>query len=158
MKKNIFIFLFFSLFLSCQIFAQNAEIKIILPAETIILKKPIEITNVEQFLDGGTLGIEIKDADGKYFQFCRDGKLKETSLADALAVASGTKKPESRHLFAYAIHPDIEGAVEIPIGEEAEIAILTMLKDWLSENPDADEIKRNVVSQLTQEIAPNFTP
>jgi len=33
-----------------------------------------------------------------------------------------------------------------------------MLKDWLSENPDADEIKRNVVSQLTQEIAPNFTP
>lgn len=96
--------------------------------EVIHLQYPYHLVKWEHYLDGGTLGVTIKDSRGRQFQFAVDGRVQpippESLRADTLRLPA-------RHFYVGASHPTEKGAREVPILGNEERAILDLL-DLLS--------------------------
>ena len=83
---------------------------------------PIEITRVEIFRDGGTVGIALKDAVGNEVEFCLDGSIRRNT----------------RDRFYWGtFYPDDDSGQLVARGSAAEERIIALLKrivsQWYSE-------------------------
>lgn len=83
---------------------------------------PIEITRIDIFRDGGTLGIALKDAAGAEVEFCLDGSIRR----------------QTRDRFYWGtFYPDDNSGQLVARGSAAEASIIALLKrivgQWYSE-------------------------
>jgi hypothetical protein len=78
---------------------------------------PVQLVNAAAFTDGGTIGVQLKDANGKVMAFCvSEGAFAET-------IPAGT-------LFLEGVHPSAPSA-RLPVSEEEARAVIAALEDAL---------------------------
>ncbi len=112
---------------------------------TEIFKATLPIQHIESnvFEDGGTAFVVLKDASGKEFVFCLDGRI-ETTWDGQL-----------RYFYIGAIHPEEEGALRVPYGGEEERELLKIIKSWDSskwEPIDKYDNTKNIVIMIAEEL------
>lgn len=114
------------------------------------IKPPIEVLNSASFLDGGTIGVSIKDASGRVLRF----SLPENMIAE-LRSKGTNKKP--RHISVGAEHHRLPGAIQLGLKSKEEKQLLKLLKQWLKETQASTKIrvakKPDASSQDTSEMA-----
>ncbi|MCK5123275.1 MAG: hypothetical protein KAQ87_03975 [Candidatus Pacebacteria bacterium] len=114
----------------CEIVEYEYKIKLLQSAEILGISLPIEIEKVLFYSDGGTTGVIVKDANGKDFFFCLDGRMREMEME---------KEPESYHICLETTYPTDAKAQKISISGEKEKAILNILQDWASKQVSKEE-------------------
>ena len=114
----------------CEIVEYEYKIKLSQSAEVLGISLPIEIEKMLFYSDGGTTGVIIKDANGKDFFFCLDGRMREMEME---------KEPEPYHIYFKATHPTDANAQKISISGEKEKAILNILQDWANRQASHEE-------------------
>ncbi|MBK8167856.1 MAG: hypothetical protein IPK64_18080 [bacterium] len=98
---------------------------------------PCEVTSFDIYLDGGTLGGRIVDANGISWGFCLDGRMQVmSSAADEEHVP-----PKPRAFFLGAEHPDHLGARPLDIYGDEELSLLAALHSWVERVLPLDQFK-----------------
>lgn len=148
MKK--YLILIMAAFLCFTAAATAEDILLELPGGTVQLVKPISVEKADYYLDGGTIGVELKDAAGKQFQFCLDGRMRAVPWWAALLHLP----PEPYSMYVNAMHPSVQNSVIIPVGGLLEKKILTILEEWYGAIPEPDSLPpgAKVVSQLINKL------
>ncbi|GEM_PF-4341894 len=111
---------------------------------TLGLVAPIDVIQVHDYPDGGTLGFHLKDAQGKELPCCMDGRL-EGREENVLPSA------KNRQIFLGAAHPTKPGAKSIPLGGETEEALAGILQAWLDRHFNA-ETQREIAASGAEEV------
>ena len=114
----------------CEIVEYEYKIKLSQSAEVLRISLPIEIEKMLFYSDGGTTGVISKDANGRDFFFCLDGRMQETKIGE---------EPEPYHIYFKATHPTDANAQKISISGEKEKAILNILQDWANKQVSEEE-------------------
>lgn len=99
---------------------------------------PCEVTSFDIYLDGGTLGGRIVDANGISWGFCLDGRM-QINVRSAPGEESAPPKP--RAFFFGAEHPDHLGARPIDVYGEEELRLLAALHSWVEEVLPLDQFR-----------------
>jgi hypothetical protein len=89
-----------------------------------VLREPFTTVRAAYFLDGGSVGIEIVDRDGKRELFALPGGLEE-------------RRRYSR-LFVGAVHDRREGALEIDAPEHTKLMLIDILATYPRLSPEHD--------------------
>jgi hypothetical protein len=79
---------------------------------------------VQYYRDGGTIGVEVKNASNQVFQFCLDGRI-------------NTQTPQ--RVYLGAMHPSVAEAVKIDKGSNSELGIIKLLRSWLKTKISAND-------------------
>ena len=88
---------------------------------------PCEVTSFDIYLDGGTLGDRIVDANGISWGFCLDGRMQVMSFTPGEEYVP----PKPRAFFLGAEHPDRLGARPLDVYGEEELRLLASLDSWV---------------------------
>jgi hypothetical protein len=86
-----------------------------LSPDVLRVVEPIEVKEIAVFEDGGTIGLEARDANGEKFFAC----LEVTEVFGPL-----------EHLYLGAIHPKHQGARRVEYGSPEEAALCGLLVRW----------------------------
>ncbi|MDP3143099.1 MAG: hypothetical protein Q8N14_04040 [Candidatus Omnitrophota bacterium] len=113
--------------------SSEEALEIILPSGVAQLYAPLEIEDTQYYRDGGTIGVVLKDRDGKFFSFCLDGRMQVANFGEAA-------KPY--HIYVGATHPESPGAQSVSIGGREEKSLLKALQAWADEQLSAKEKER----------------
>jgi hypothetical protein len=97
------------------------------PCTALAIAEPVEVKQVFYWKDGGSLGLELKDAKGTVHRFALDGR----------------EKGGARHLFLGVTYPsEKEGKrVDIWAGEEQEL--YAVLLRWVNRHPQREAFLDN---------------
>jgi len=107
--------------------------------EQLSLKRPVTLTEIQRWRDGGSLGFTLTDRNRKILTFCVDYRI-------------GSKTKGS--MFIGATHATHDGAQKVHIGSQTEKALLLLLKSWVDDNfteaKQSELLERNTVDGLTR--------
>lgn len=145
---------------------EDDAFQIILPKGTGKLYRPIEIKDVLEYRDGGTIGIVLKDSKERTFSFCYDGRAIIVPWFDTyeeiVKYEEEYRLRHPRHIYVGATYPDEAGAQKIPVGGKEEQSILQLLENIMEEKLSEDERLtmlesiRNSGSDACYTIAANY--
>lgn len=103
------------------------------------LRRPVILTEIQRWRDGGSLGFTLTDRNRKTLTCCVDYRI-------------GSKTNGS--MFIGATHATHDGAQKVPIGSQTEKALLLLLKSWVDdhfmEGKQSELLERNTVDGLTR--------
>ena len=91
------------------------------------LECPCRVMGLDMFLDGGTLGGVLEDAEGSILKFCLDGRM-------IIVEYDSEGKPlpiPPTHYFIGADHPAREGARPLDVDGEEERLLTRILREWI---------------------------
>jgi len=107
--------------------------------EQLSLKRPVTLTEIRRYRDGGSLGFALTDRNGKTLTFCVDYRIGSKTIG---------------YTFIGAMHPTYGGAQKVPIGSQTEKALLLLLKSWVddhfTEAKQSELLERKMVDGLTR--------
>ncbi|MFO7654133.1 MAG: hypothetical protein R6X25_09960 [Candidatus Krumholzibacteriia bacterium] len=101
------------------------------------LQCPCTVAALVMYLDGGTIGGDIEDSNGRLVRFC---------LAAPQINRPGAAAPEYRRFYVGATHPDKAGAMPLDIGGSAEARLIGILREWLDPLMTVDAIDGTVAA------------
>ncbi len=97
----------------------------------------VVIEQVQFYRDGGTVGIELSDANQRSLSFCLDQQL---------------NSPTAGRVYVRALHPSDPDAVLVSQGGAEERAILTLLRAWLGEQIPLQPAQRQMITTTNDSI------
>jgi len=107
--------------------------------EQLSLKRPVTLTQIRRYRDGGSLGFALTDRNGKTVTFCVDYRIGSKTIG---------------YMFIGAMHATYDGAQKVPIGSQTEKALRLLLKSWVDDNftesKQSELLERNTVDGLTR--------
>lgn len=95
-------------------------------AKLLGLIPPVEVENVDWYLDGGTLGINLSAAGKPTLEVCLDNRVFQ---------------PSPRSIYVGARHPSSKRARRLQIGSPEDCAVVLLLRTWLERNFSPQELK-----------------
>lgn len=87
------------------------------------LKRPIEILDVDMYRDGGTVSVTFAGPEGEELSFSQDGRM---------------GSPTAGSLFLEQPLTNRQMTTKVPVDSALENLILDLLKEWLSQDIDAN--------------------
>lgn len=117
---------------------RRPKLEIVLPGEIVVLQRPIRISKVLEYKDGGSTAIEIVHAHGKVFQFCVPVR--------------------ERHVLIGTLNPSDKTAFPLPYEHFEEILTISdALKSWTDSRATPAEQKelkrRRTIDGLSKDEA-----
>lgn len=107
--------------------------------EQLFLERPVALTQIRRYRDGGSLGFALTDRNGKTLTFCVDYRIGSNTIGS---------------MFIGAMHATYDGAQKVPIGSQTEKALRLLLKSWVDDNfteaKQSELLERNTVDGLTR--------
>src|SRR5262245_62123688 len=88
------------------------------PCKALAVVEPVEVKEVFYWKDGGSLGLELKDAKGTIHRFALDGRAKE-----------------SRCLFLGVTYPSEKSGKRIDVWGAEEQELYSVLLRWVNRHP-----------------------
>lgn len=86
------------------------------------LEYPYTITRIGMYLDGGSIGVSVRDATGSTLAFAWDGRMR---------LSADSKAPEApRLLYIGAQYPGVEGTRAVAVGSAEEDAVIALLRAY----------------------------
>jgi hypothetical protein len=93
------------------------------PCKALAIVEPVEVKAVFYWKDGGSLGLELKDAKGTVHRFALDGRAKK-----------------SRSLFLGVTYPSETTGKQVAIWGVEEQELYSVLLRWVNRHPQKDAL------------------
>jgi hypothetical protein len=93
------------------------------PCKALAIVEPVEVKEVFYWKDGGSIGLELKDAKGKVHRFALDGRAKQT-----------------RCLFLGVTYPSETKGKRIDVWGAEEQELYAVLLRWVNRHPQRDAL------------------
>ena len=93
------------------------------PCKLLGIVEPVEVKQVFYWKDGGSIGLELKDARGKVHRFALDGRAKG-----------------SRNLFLGVTYPNEKEGKEVDVWAPEEQELYAVLLRWVNRHPQRDAL------------------
>ncbi len=93
------------------------------PCKMLAIAEPVEVKEVLYWKDGGSIGLELKDAKGKVHRFALDGRAKK-----------------SRALFLGVTYPSETKGKRVDIWAVEEQELYAVLLRWVNRHPQRDAL------------------
>jgi hypothetical protein len=93
------------------------------PCKALAIVEPVEVKEVFYWKDGGSLGLELKDAKGTIHSFALDGRAKQT-----------------RCLFLGVTYPSEEKGKRVEVWAPEEQELYAVLLRWVNRHPQRDAL------------------
>ena len=93
------------------------------PCKALAIVEPVDVKEVFHWKDGGSLGLELKDAKGTVHSFALDGRAKK-----------------SRSLFLGVTYPSETDGMQVDIWGVEEQELYSVLLRWVNRHPQKDAL------------------
>jgi hypothetical protein len=126
--------------------------------EKLWISAPCKVEKIGSYLDGGSIGGILKDAQGRKVGFFWDGAMRNDSPENPY-------RNHPRLAYLGSDHPVREGANPIPLGSKGESEFIHILSDWVSsEIPPSEQehmystyFNYSIPGEERMKLLPGFT-
>jgi hypothetical protein len=93
------------------------------PCKLLAIVEPVEVKEVFYWKDGGSIGLELKDAKGTVHRFAVDGRAKK-----------------SRNLFLGVTYPSVTEGKQVAVWGPEEQELYAVLLRWVNRHPQREAL------------------